>query len=56
MNQEKWLICPICGSKTRLKLREDTILEKFPLYCPKCKQETLTSLDKGTQPIVKCDG
>lgn len=39
MNQEKWLICPIYGSKTRLKLREDTMLEKFPLYCPKCKQE-----------------
>ncbi|MDE7330766.1 MAG: cysteine-rich KTR domain-containing protein [Lachnospiraceae bacterium] len=44
MNQEKWLICPICGSKTRLKLRENTMLEKFPLYCPKCKQETLINV------------
>ena len=35
MKQEKWLLCPICGNKTRLKLREDTILENFPLYCPK---------------------
>lgn len=33
MKQEKWLLCPVCGNKTKLKLREDTILENFPLYC-----------------------
>ena len=37
----EWLLCPICKSKTRLQLREDTELKNFPLYCPKCKQETL---------------
>ena len=31
--------CPICGSKTRTKVYEDTVLVKFPLYCPKCKKE-----------------
>ncbi|HIW86367.1 MAG TPA: cysteine-rich KTR domain-containing protein [Candidatus Eubacterium faecipullorum] len=36
----EWLLCPICKSKTRLQLREDTELKNFPLYCPKCKQET----------------
>ena len=41
MKQEKWLLCPVCGNKTRLKLREDTVLINYPLYCPKCKQETL---------------
>ena len=51
MKQEKWLLCPVCGNKTRLKLREDTILEKFPLYCPKCKQETLIEA-KNLQVIV----
>ncbi|MEY8335510.1 cysteine-rich KTR domain-containing protein [Lachnospiraceae bacterium 47-T17] len=35
-----WLLCPACGNKTRLKIREDTELKNFPLYCPKCKQET----------------
>lgn len=53
MNQEKWLICPICGSKTRLKLREDTILEKFPLYCPKCKQETLINVKQMNISVIK---
>lgn len=38
---EQWLLCPCCGSKTRVKLRQDTHLEHFPLFCPKCRQECL---------------
>lgn len=37
----EWLICPICGRKTHNKVRKDTILKNYPLYCPKCKQETI---------------
>lgn len=33
-----WILCPICGSKTRNRIREDTVLVNDPLYCPKCKQ------------------
>ena len=40
----EWLLCPICKSKTRLQLREDTELKIFPLYCPKCKQKTLINV------------
>ena len=40
----KWILCPVCNNKTRLKIREDTILENFPLFCPKCKQETLINV------------
>ena len=36
-----WIRCPICGNKTRNRVRPDTILIKYPLFCPKCKQETL---------------
>ena len=36
-----WIRCPVCGQKTRLQIRSDTELKKFPLYCPKCKQECL---------------
>lgn len=36
----EWILCPFCGSKTRLKIRNDTILDNFPLYCPKCKHES----------------
>lgn len=31
----------VCREKTRIKLRADTVLENFPLCCPKCKQEML---------------
>ena len=34
-----WVRCPFCGGKTRIKIYEDTVLIKFPLFCPKCKKE-----------------
>ncbi len=37
----EWIRSPVCGSKTRDKIREDTVLKNYPLYWPKCKQETL---------------
>ena len=39
-----WLMCPTCGNKTRIKVRKDTVLEHFPLFCPKCKQEILINV------------
>lgn len=53
MKIEKWLLCPVCQSKTRLRLREDTILKNFPLYCPKCKQETLINVRKMNMAVIK---
>ena len=38
-NESKWICCPQCGSKTRVKVYEETVLIKFPLYCQKCKKE-----------------
>ena len=34
-----WIYCPVCGGKTRTKVCKETVLVKFPLYCPKCKKE-----------------
>ena len=44
MVESKWILCPICQNKTRIKIREDTMLQNFPLFCPKCKQETLINV------------
>lgn len=41
MEQNKWILCPVCGNKTRNRIREDTVLINYPLYCPKCKKETI---------------
>lgn len=50
----EWILCPFCGSKTRLKIRYDTtVLENFPLYCPKCKYETLITVRKLNLSIVQ---
>lgn len=53
MQHTKWILCPICGNKTRLKIRQDTILENFPLYCPKCKQETLIHAKQLNISVIK---
>lgn len=53
MNNEHWILCPICKSKTRLKLRDDTELKNFPLFCPKCKQETLINAKKLKITVIK---
>ena len=39
--ETEWIRCPVCGNKTRDRIRKDTVLKNYPLYCPKCKQETL---------------
>ncbi len=51
MTKTEWLICPVCGRKTRTMIREDTVLKNYPLYCPEFKQETLISA-KGLQITV----
>ena len=53
MKSEQWLLCPICGCKTRLKIRGDTVLENFPLYCPKCKHETLIDVRQLNISVIK---
>lgn len=45
MNKEgTWLLCPNCHGKTRVWVREDTILRNFLLFFPKCKREELIDL------------
>jgi len=53
MDAEKWLLCPICDNKTRLKIREDTALENFPLFCPKCKKESLINVQQLNISIIR---
>ena len=38
---KKWVLCPVCGAKTRLRLLQRTVLKDFPLFCPKCRQERI---------------
>ena len=49
----EWILCPVCGNKTRLQIRADTELKNFPLYCPKCKQETLIDAKELHITVIK---
>jgi len=49
----EWIRCPVCDNKTRDRIREDTILKNYPLYCPKCKQETLIEASNLKITVIK---
>ncbi len=48
----EWILCPVCERKTHEKVREDTKIKNFPLYCPKCKQETLIDVQNFQVKVV----
>ena len=49
----EWIRCPVCGNKTHDRIREDTVLKNYPLYCPKCKQETLIKVKSLQITVIK---
>ena len=52
----EWILCPVCSGKTRVKVRSDTVLANFPLYCPKCGKEKIISVkDKRIIEIKEPD-
>ena len=52
---DDFVLCPICHNKTRIKIRNDTKLENFPLFCPKCKQETLINAIQLHISVIKTE-
>lgn len=46
MNNDAWVLCPNCQSKTRIRVLEDTVIKNFPLFCPKCKKEYLVDIER----------
>lgn len=53
MIPEEWILCPICGNKTRVRIRKDTELKNFPLYCTKCSRESLIEVKNLKITIIK---
>lgn len=49
----EWILCPICGNKTRDRIREDTVLRNYPLFCPKCKKETIIDVKNLKITVIK---
>ncbi|WP_328740888.1 cysteine-rich KTR domain-containing protein [Gemmiger gallinarum] len=42
-----WVLCPFCQAKTKTKILDDSILLRFPLYCPRCKKEMKVDVIQG---------
>ena len=53
MEKPEWLLCPVCKNKTRIRIQENTVLENFPLFCPKCKQESLVNVKQLNMSVIK---
>ena len=46
-----FIYCPICQGKTKTKVNKDTVLHNFPLFCPKCKQESRIDVEGGEMKL-----
>ena len=51
----EWVYCPSCKNKTRIKIRKDTELMNFPLFCPKCKQESIINIVNQKITVIEPD-
>lgn len=47
VDEKGFVHCPICRSKTRVKVRKDTIVKMFPLFCPKCGNEMIINIQEN---------
>ncbi|WP_109714454.1 cysteine-rich KTR domain-containing protein [Faecalicatena contorta] len=55
MDSEGWVHCPICGNKSRTKVYPETVLIKFPLFCPKCGQTHIVGIQHNKIVSVEPD-
>lgn len=53
VKEENWLFCPVCTSKTRIRLRADTQLRNFPMFCPKCKREIIIDVKQNRITVIE---
>ena len=51
--EKHWVLCPVCGAKTRLQLLPETELKVFSLFCPKCRRESIVNVKNFITEIQK---
>lgn len=55
IEETQWITCPKCGKQTRVKVKETTVMQNFPLFCTWCKQEILVNVKKFNVEIIEKD-
>jgi len=53
LRETQWLLSPVCRNKTWIKLLKYTEFKKFPLSCPKCKNETLIEVKDFKVKVIE---
>ena len=43
-DEKRWVLCPAFGSKTRIQVFRETEIKNFPLFCPKCRRESMIDI------------
>lgn len=54
-DESRFILCPHCKAKTRVKITQDTVLKNFPLFCPKCKQESVINVENYIITLIQTD-
>ena len=44
IDESGWIHCPVCHCRTRTKIKKETVVYNFPVFCPKCKKEFLVDI------------
>ena len=52
MKDAQWLMCPQCGENTHLKLMAETELFRFPLFCRKCRTESIINVKELKVEVI----
>lgn len=45
VDENGWIHCPICRCRTRTKIKKETMVKNFPVFCAKCKQEYMIDVN-----------
>ena len=52
MEETKWIKCPECGEKTRVKIKKTTIMKDFLLFCHHCKKEFTVDVEDFAEKVM----
>lgn len=55
MIESRFILCPHCKAKTRVKITQNTVLKSFPLYCPKCRKESIINAENYIITLIQTD-
>lgn len=47
--QNGWAVCPVCGWARMMRVEPDTKAMRLPVYCKRCRHETIVNIEPESQ-------